>query len=83
MNTTGKTNIPRSPSTHQNHLSGKTSSRWWYSGKIVDCHADDWGSIPHQVEMVLFLIAAALAFGVLKWSTQTGCLEIGPSDSVS
>ena len=40
---------------------------------MVDCHADDWGSIPHQVEMVLFLVAAALAFGVY----------MGPSDSVS
>ena len=78
------TNLGAWPSKHQNHSSGVTSSCWWYSGKVVDCHADDRGSIPSQVGMgFLCLVAAALAFGVLKWSTQSGCLEIGPSDSVS
>ena len=77
------TNLGAWPSRHENHSSGIRSRCRWYSGKIVDCHADDWGSIPHQIKMVLCLVAAALAFGVLKWSTQSACLEMGPSDSVS
>ena len=44
----------KSFSYHQNKLSTDIAEHWWFSGRILACHAGGPGSIPGQCRSIFF-----------------------------